>query len=297
MLSTHDTSDVPEARTMIIFLGHLFARLKESSDQIRAAIKIQKMLRLKKFRTARHRSAVLIQRRFATYAQQRKYGMIIREWRAYKSCCDPSVSQHQENSFESDGFDWEEEMAKELELQVRNAPAPARSGESIPISTSFDDEEDVLFLVEKSDGRLGASELLRVVDIENIDDEDSAVDDERGEGVGVGVDGEGKDEIFDYGNNFSVDNPDGDTADEDNYYSDRGDSGLKEVSVKLQYGLSVDLDETESTEITSQCLLGRLPMMSARKMSLGFRRLQVSHPCECHLKDITSILAQRMQMT
>jgi hypothetical protein len=275
MLPTHDTSDVPEARTMIIFLAHLFARLKESSDQIRAAIKIQKMLRLKKFRTARHYSAVLIQRRFATFAQQRKYGMIIREWRAYKSCCDPCTSQHQEYSFESDGFDWEEEVARELELQDRNTPAPARIDESIPIRTAFDDEKDVSFLLENSDERLAYSKVLRVVEVKNIEDEESAEEDEQEVGVGAGVDGEGKDENVDYGDHF-VDNPDGDNVNAGNSYNDNGDSTLKEVSVKLQYSLSADLDDTESTDIIPQFLLDRLPMMRVRKMSCGFRRLQVS---------------------
>lgn len=284
MLPTHDTSDVPEARTMIIFLGHLFARLKESTNQIRAAIKIQKFLRLRMFRTTRHNAAVMIQRRFATYIQQRKYGMIICEWRAYKSCCDPSSFQLQENSFESDDFDWEEELARELESDEgnRNARFSPRSDKSIP---NLDDERDVSFLEGDPDGHghghryvcLADSQALQLVDIQNTGDEDSAVQHEEEEGVKVGTDDLDKDEEdLDYGNNLSVDSPTIAYVNQDTSYDDDGHSTLKEISVKLQYSLSTDLDVVESTEIISQFLLDRLPMMRLRKLSRGFRRLQVS---------------------
>ena len=93
MLPTHDTSDVPEARTMTVFLGYLFARLIESSSQIRAAIKIEKYFRLYRWRSARSQSAKIIQRKFASYVQRRKYVIMIEEWREYKSCCETTHSE------------------------------------------------------------------------------------------------------------------------------------------------------------------------------------------------------------
>jgi hypothetical protein len=90
MLPTHDTSDVPEARTMTLFLGYLFARLIESSSQIRAAIKIEKYFRLYRWRCVRRQSATLIQRKYASYVQRRKYVVMIEEWREYKACCETS---------------------------------------------------------------------------------------------------------------------------------------------------------------------------------------------------------------
>ena len=93
MLPTHDTSDVPEARTMTVFLGYLFARLIESSSQIRAAIKIEKYFRLYQWRSARSLSAKIIQRKFASFMQRRKYVDMIEEWREYKSCCETTHSE------------------------------------------------------------------------------------------------------------------------------------------------------------------------------------------------------------
>ena len=93
MLPTHDTSDVPEARTMTVFLGYLFARLIESSSQIRAAIKIEKYFRLYRWRCERRQSATLIQRKYASYVQRRKYVVMIEEWREYKACCETSHSE------------------------------------------------------------------------------------------------------------------------------------------------------------------------------------------------------------
>ena len=45
MLPSYDSSNLPEAKTMTIFLGYLFARLIESSEQVRAAIRIQRTYR------------------------------------------------------------------------------------------------------------------------------------------------------------------------------------------------------------------------------------------------------------
>ena len=91
MLPTHDTSDVPEERTMIIFLGYLFHRLMESSSQVRAAVKIQQYIRGKKERIRTEVEAIrvsdaayIIRRRVGTYMQLCKYRRIIHEWRAYK---------------------------------------------------------------------------------------------------------------------------------------------------------------------------------------------------------------------
>ena len=91
MLPTHDTSDVPEERTMIIFLGYLFHRLMESSSQVRAAVKIQQYIRGKKERIRSEIEAIrvsdaayIIRRRVGTYMQLCKYRRIIHEWRAYK---------------------------------------------------------------------------------------------------------------------------------------------------------------------------------------------------------------------
>lgn len=103
MLPTHDTSDVPEARTMTVFLGYLFARLIESSSQIRAAIKIEKYFLLYRWRSARSQSAKIIQRKFASYVQRRKYIYMIEEWREYKSCCETTHSEencHEKNDNE-----------------------------------------------------------------------------------------------------------------------------------------------------------------------------------------------------
>lgn len=94
MLPTHDTSDVPEARTMTVFLGYLFARLIESSSQIRAAIKIEKHFRLYRWRCERRQCATLIQRKYASYVQRRKYVVMIEEWREYKACCETSHSEN-----------------------------------------------------------------------------------------------------------------------------------------------------------------------------------------------------------
>lgn len=278
MLPTHDTLDVPEARTMIIFLGHLFARLKESSNQIRAAIKIQKMLRLQIFRNTRHYSAILIQRRVATYMQQRKYLVIIREWRAYKSCCDPCSLQRLECSFESDGFDWEEEMARELESEGRNPSVQASSDNAIPSCTDYDDERDSdvssACLLQDSDRHLADSEILRFVEIEKIECENSSVD--HGLGERAGADELSRDEDdFQFENNLRIDNPHFQSVNERNSYNDHGDSVLKEISIKLQY--CTDLDEVESTEIISRFLQDQLPMIRVRKLSRGFRRLQVPY--------------------
>ena len=93
MLPTHDTSDVPEARTMTVFLGYLFSRLIESSSQIRAAIKIEKYFRLYRWRCVRRQCATLIQRKYASYVQRRKYVVMIEEWREYKACCETPHSE------------------------------------------------------------------------------------------------------------------------------------------------------------------------------------------------------------
>ena len=93
MLPTHDTSDVPEARTITVFLGYLFARLIESSSQIRAAIKIEKYFRLYRWRCARRQCATLIQRKYASYVQRRKYVVMIEEWREYKACYEMSHTE------------------------------------------------------------------------------------------------------------------------------------------------------------------------------------------------------------
>jgi len=45
MLPIYDSSNLPEEKTMTIFLGFLFARLIESSTQVRAAIRIQRFMR------------------------------------------------------------------------------------------------------------------------------------------------------------------------------------------------------------------------------------------------------------
>ena len=45
ILPSYDSNHVPEEKTMLIFLGYLFARLTESSAQVRAAIRIQRIFR------------------------------------------------------------------------------------------------------------------------------------------------------------------------------------------------------------------------------------------------------------
>lgn len=45
MLPSYDSGNQPEAKTMTVFLGYLFARLIESSEQVRAAIRIQRAYR------------------------------------------------------------------------------------------------------------------------------------------------------------------------------------------------------------------------------------------------------------
>jgi hypothetical protein len=45
MLPIYDTSNQPEEKSMTIFLGYLFARMIESSSQIRAVIRIQRFIR------------------------------------------------------------------------------------------------------------------------------------------------------------------------------------------------------------------------------------------------------------
>ena len=47
MLPSYDTTNLPEEKTMTIFLGYLFARMIESSSQVRAAIRIQRFVRAK----------------------------------------------------------------------------------------------------------------------------------------------------------------------------------------------------------------------------------------------------------
>ena len=45
MLPTYDSKNLPNEKTMLVFLGYLFARLVESSEQVRAAIRIQRVFR------------------------------------------------------------------------------------------------------------------------------------------------------------------------------------------------------------------------------------------------------------
>ena len=45
LLPSYDTKNIPEEKTMVVFLGYLFSRLIESSEQVRAAIRIQRNFR------------------------------------------------------------------------------------------------------------------------------------------------------------------------------------------------------------------------------------------------------------
>lgn len=45
ILNEFDSRNIPEEKTMIVFLGYLFARLVESSEQVRAAIRLQRWYR------------------------------------------------------------------------------------------------------------------------------------------------------------------------------------------------------------------------------------------------------------
>jgi len=45
MLPTYDSSNIPEEKTMVTFLGYLFSRLTETSNEIRAAIRIQRFMK------------------------------------------------------------------------------------------------------------------------------------------------------------------------------------------------------------------------------------------------------------
>jgi abnormal spindle-like microcephaly-associated protein len=45
ILSEFDSRNVPEEKTMVVFLGYLFARVVESSHQVRAAIRMQRFIR------------------------------------------------------------------------------------------------------------------------------------------------------------------------------------------------------------------------------------------------------------
>ena len=106
MLPAYDTVNLPEEKTMTIFLGYLFARLIESSSQVRAAIRIQRFVRRARLETVSPKKPLrsvtlssirnngsnhhpdqsivkvlishthatrIISRRIATYLQQRKY--------------------------------------------------------------------------------------------------------------------------------------------------------------------------------------------------------------------------------
>ena len=277
MLPTHDTSDVPEARAMIIFLGHLFARLKESSNQIRAAIKIQRLARLQMFRIVRHNSARLIQRRIATYIQQRKYGIIIREWRAYKSCTGPCLSQSHGDSCslnsDEDSFDWEEEMARELERDG-GPGVPVARNELFSTHADLNSECEISFFEDDSERNLADSEVLRLVEVEDIEVEDSSAGGDNGEDKSSEEEDKYDGDDVHREVDFSIDNLY--LANEnDNSCSDDGNSSLRGVSVKLQYCSFTDLDEVKSTEIISHFLLDRLPRNLVLKLSRGFRRLQV----------------------
>ena len=150
VLPTHDTSDAPEERTMLLFLGYLFGRLVESSNQLRAALKIQKRVRRKIEMRKREEEAIriskaayIIRRRVGTYMQVCTYRSIIAEWRAYKSISGPLFADG-EYSIDEFPFDNLEKLEEEQEEYLRSA----FEGEESRRSTDEDDKGEDLMEVE-----------------------------------------------------------------------------------------------------------------------------------------------------
>ena len=95
----------------------------ETSKQIRAAIKIQKMCRMIRFRVLRYKSATVIQSKYRAYVQYRIYGNVIREWREYKACCDfgGEICENENNgnyNYEFENENETENKKYELERQI-----------------------------------------------------------------------------------------------------------------------------------------------------------------------------------
>ena len=134
VLPTHDTSDVPEERTMLLFLGYLFGRLIESSNQLKAAVKIQRRVRRKNEIRKREEEAIriskaayIIRRRVGTYMQVCAYRSIIAEWRAYKSLSGP-LSADGEYSVDEYSYGNLERFEEEQDEYLRSAFEIEESG-------------------------------------------------------------------------------------------------------------------------------------------------------------------------
>jgi hypothetical protein len=68
MLQHYDSKNIPDAKTMTVFLGYLFSRLVESAEQVRAVIRLQRCYR--KHAASRPRK---LKTRVQTYRNQSKY--------------------------------------------------------------------------------------------------------------------------------------------------------------------------------------------------------------------------------
>ena len=141
MMPVHDTSDVPEERTMLLFLGYLFCRLIESSNQFIAAVKIQKIIRRRNEKRKKEEKAAqvskaahIIRRRVGTYMQVCKYREIIAEWRAYKSMTGPLYDDGEYSSEEyslDDLLRLEEEQEEYLRISFEGEEKRIRKNEVV----------------------------------------------------------------------------------------------------------------------------------------------------------------------
>ena len=161
MLPAYDTVNLPEEKTMTIFLGYLFARLIESSSQVRAAIRIQRFVRRARLGTgslkkpsrsltlssvrnnpsAHHpdhsivkvlishtHAARIISRRIATYLQQRKYCFLRDNKRHYDAeAASLCIKEDEERILRAEAELIEKEAALEVEkLRIQMEKETAR---------------------------------------------------------------------------------------------------------------------------------------------------------------------------
>ena len=281
---------------MLLFLGYLFGRLIESSNQLKAAVKIQRRVRRKNEIRKREEEAIriskaayIIRRRVGTYMQVCAYRSIIAEWRAYKSLSGPlfadgeySVDEYSYGNLER----LEEEQEEYLRLAFEMEELGRRSDEG--------DEGDNL----KEDETTATNQYNYMPNIysENVNGNKESIEESDGvEGnitVHIGkefIGGNSRNcaeivpNLFISGNKKDKRN-DGDVTDDDIEVKNEGGEGNKALTVsdrseniekKDVFVISTTTGTIHTDQSEEKDLIVRIN--ANKKMLRGFLRLQVIH--------------------